>query len=233
MIASLDMVRLPLGAAQRQALRLSRRGFASEARFARQLLAMRLQTMPLPLPQMTTLIFFATWEEPRALARFRADALDPWATARERLALDLRPLHSFGSWRGDDPLVGCADVAGGPVLQLTHSRTRARSMARFMIADRTVVRSLRLAPGHIWAGGFVDRLQSWDTGTLSLWHDAEAASHFAHGAGAHRDAVAAERRAGWFRESWFARFGVTAADGCWRGIEVESLARMAERASVS
>lgn len=75
MVGSLDLARLPLGVAQREVLRASRVGFAPGALFARQLLAMRLQTVPLSLPQLTTVIYPALWEDERALVRFRDSAL--------------------------------------------------------------------------------------------------------------------------------------------------------------
>jgi hypothetical protein len=188
------------------------------------LLGMRLRTVPLPLPQLTTVIFLATWEDDAALRRFRATALRRWQAADEHLALTLRPLQSVGSWRGEDPLVGMRSEPGpGPLLLVTHSRTRARDMPRFMLADRPVVRSLRDAEGHLWADGFLDRLRSWDAGTLSLWRDSATASRFAYGPGIHREAVQAQRRGGWFAESWFARFEVTGAAGSWRRLDVEAL----------
>lgn len=59
MVGSLDMARLPLGIAQREVVRTGREGFASEAIFSNQLLAVNLQTVPLPLPQLTTVLYFA------------------------------------------------------------------------------------------------------------------------------------------------------------------------------
>src|SRR5690242_2572612 len=100
------MARLPLGPAQREALRAARRGFAAEALFGRQLMAMRLATVPLPLPRLTTVVYLATWPDEAALARFRAGPLRRWDAGPERLRLTLRPVQSFGSWDGADPLQG-------------------------------------------------------------------------------------------------------------------------------
>lgn len=96
-------------------------------------------------------------------------------------------------------------------------------MPRFMVADRPVVRSLSRADGHLWADGFFDRLRSWDTGTLSLWRDTEAATRFAYGPGIHQQAVRTQRQGGWFSESWFARLAVSAAEGRWRGLDLAAL----------
>lgn len=48
MVGSLDMARLPLGIAQREVIRATRDDFAPHATFSSQLLAVKLQTVPLP-----------------------------------------------------------------------------------------------------------------------------------------------------------------------------------------
>ncbi|MFN8164445.1 MAG: hypothetical protein U0R26_11600 [Solirubrobacterales bacterium] len=93
-------------------------------------------------------------------------------------------------------------------------------MPAFMLADRAVVHSLREQPGYIWAGGFVDRPRTLDTGTLSLWRSSADALRFAYQPGVHKEAVAAQRDGGWFTESWFARFEVRAAVGGWPGVDL-------------
>ena len=157
--------------------------------------------------------------EREALALRRAGPLARWEGARERLSLTLRPVQSFGSWGGEDPLGAQRTEAGpGPVALITHSRTRARDLARFFVADGPVVRALEDAPGRLWSDGFVDDLARLDSGTLSLWRDTAAATAFAYAPGVHQSAVKAQRDGGWFTESWFARFAVEAAAGSWRGV---------------
>lgn len=227
MVGSLELACLPLGLAQREALRAARADFAPGALFARQLLAMKLRTVPLPLPQVTTVIYFSLWPDEAALERFRASSLPAWPAARRRLSLRLAPIQSFGTWRGVDPLGGHRSEPdpARPALLVTHSRTRPAAMPAFMLADRPVVRSLRGAPGHLWAGGFLDRVQSLDTGTLSLWRSLDDALRFAYRPGIHDEAVQAQRRRGWFTESWFARFQVLAASGDWPGLDPHALPR--------
>lgn len=224
MVGSLDLAQLPLGIAQREAIRASRDDFARGAVFSSQLLAMKLQTVPLPLPQLTTVIYFSLWERGPELDRFRATALPRWIHARRHLSLTLNPVQGFGKWTGRNPLAGYRSDPDpdSPALLLTHSRTRPRSMPGFMLADRPVVRALRTQPGHVWAGGFVDRPRSWDTGTLSLWRTMEDALRFAYEPGVHTRAVAAQRAGGWFTESWFGRFEVREASGSFPGIELPS-----------
>ncbi len=211
--------------AQREVLSASRAGFAPAARFSRQLLALRLRSVPLALPQLTTVIYLALWEDEADLVRFRRTALARWIAATEHLSLNAVPVGSFGSWRGVDPLAGLRSEPdpARPALLLTHSRTRVRSMPSFLFADRPVVGSLSGAEGHLWADGFIDRIRSLDSGTLSLWRSMDDALGFAYRPGAHQAAVAAEKERGWFEESWFARFSVIEAAGQWRGLSADSL----------
>jgi spheroidene monooxygenase len=216
-IASLDLARFPLGIAEREALAARRAGRRSDATFAKLLLPMRLRSMPLPVPQLTIAYLFGLWDDTAALGRFRAGPLRRWDEARERLSLTLRPVQSFGSWAGGDPFGGerSEPAPGRPVVLVTHSRTRPRHLARFMVADRPVVRALEESPGRLWSDGFFDDLARLDTGTLSIWRDTAAATAFAYAPGVHQEAVRAQRAGGWFSESWFARLAVEEATGSW------------------
>jgi hypothetical protein len=216
MIASLDLARFPLGVAEREALAARRAGRRSDALFAKLLLPMRLRSMPFPVPQLTIAYFFGLWRDETALERFRAGPLRRWGDGREHLALTLRPVQSFGTWGGEDPLGGeRSEPRPGPVALITHSRTRPRKLTRFLVADGPVVRALEVAEGRLWSDGFVDDLARLDSGTLSLWRDTGAATAFAYGPGVHQEAVKAQRDGGWFSESWFARFAIEDATGGW------------------
>ena len=72
-------------------------------------------------------------------------------------------------------------------------------------------------------GRFHDGLSSFETGTLSLWRAADHAAAFAYSEGPHRQAIGAGRDGGWFRESWFGRFGVSGAVGAWPGLDPASV----------
>jgi hypothetical protein len=219
MIASLDLARFPLGVAEREALALRRAGRRSEAAFARLLLPMRLRSMPWPVPRLTLAYYFALWPDEAALARFRAGPLSRWDGARERLSLTMRPVQGFGSWGGVDPLEDRrSEPASGPVVLLTHSRTRAVSFRRFLAANRTVVRAVERAEGRLWSDGYIDGPARLDSGTVSIWRDTAAATAFAYGPGIHQDAVRTQRAGAWFPESWFGRFAIEAAEGSWRGL---------------
>ena len=220
---SFATVRLPLGIAQWEVLRVGRRGFAGEAAFARRLVGMRLQTVPLPLPQLTTVILLATWREEAALESFRASELSRWQTAGKHLALTLRPVQSFGRWSGVDPLDGySSESQSGPVLVVTHSRTRARSMPLFMQADRPVVASLRDAEGHLWRAGLPIGPAAWIPARCRSGATLQTRLASRIGLG-DEAAVEAQRHGGWFSETWFARFAITAASGEWPGVDLHSL----------
>jgi hypothetical protein len=223
-IASLDLVRFPLGIAEREALAARRAGPRSEAVWTRLLLPMRLRSMPFPVPEMTQAFYFGLWRDAAALERFRGGPLARWEEGREHLALTLRPVQSFGAWGGADPLGGeRSEPSPGPVALLTHSRTRPRHMLRFLLDDRPVVRALERAEGRLWSDGFIDDLARLDTGTLSLWRDTAAATAFAYSPGVHQSAVKAQRDGGWFSESWFGRFAIVEARGRWRGLKLPIL----------
>jgi hypothetical protein len=223
-IASLDLARFPFGVAEREALIARRAGRRSDAAFSRLLLPMRLRSMPLPVPQMTIAYHLGLWRDEAALERFRAGPLRRWEGVREHLTLTLRPVQSFGSWDGEDPLAGeRSEPQAGPVALITHSRTRPTKLARFLVADGPVVRALERAPGRLWSDGFVDDLARLDSGTLSLWRDTAAATAFAYAPGVHQSAVKSQRDGGWFSESWFARLAIVDARGSWGSVTAAEL----------
>jgi hypothetical protein len=223
-IASLDLVRLPFGVAEREALAARRAGRRSDAVWTRLLLPMRLRSMPFPVPEMTQAYYLGLWRDEAALERFRHGPLARWEEGREHLALDLRPVQSFGAWGGADPLGGERSAPRpGPVVLLTHARTRPRYMLRFLLDDRPVVRALERAEGRLWSDGFIDDPARLDTGTLSFWRDTAAATAFAYSPGVHQSAVKAQREASWFSESWFGRFAIEGARGSWGGVEAADL----------
>jgi hypothetical protein len=232
MIASLDLVRFPLGVAEREALAARRVGMRSDAAFSRLLLPMRLRSMPFPVPRLTIAYFFALWRDEAALERFRAGPLRRWEQGREHLALTLRPVQSFGTWGGEEPIAGeRSEPSPGPVALVTHSRTRPGKLPRFLVADGPVVRTLEGAPGRLWSDGFVDDLARLDTGTISLWRDTAAATAFAYAPGVHQSAVRSQRGGGWFSESWFARFAIEDARGSWGAVGAAELLATPARAT--
>jgi hypothetical protein len=89
-----------------------------------------------------------------------------------------------------------SEPAPGPVVLLTHSRTRVARLSRFLVADRGVVRELKRAEGRLWSDGFVDDPLRLDSGTVSIWRDTAAATAFAYLPGVHQGAVKSQREGG-------------------------------------
>lgn len=195
------------------------------AAFSSVLLPIALRYMPFAIPQIRAFGCFATWPSSEDLARFRATSLvRRWANAEFHLDLTLLPLRAVGSWRGMDPLAGCrADPTSGPILILTHSKTRPGAFIRFARQSGAVADTLNTQNGHIWADGFMDRVSSLDTGTLSLWQQLTDSTMFAYTEAIHQQAIRQERKGRWFTESWFGRFEVGNASGGWPGLDMGRL----------
>ncbi|MGA8745228.1 MAG: hypothetical protein WB507_05140 [Solirubrobacterales bacterium] len=83
--------------------------------------------------------------------------------------------------------------------------------------------TLNTQNGHIWADGFMDRVSSLDTGTLSLWQQLTDSTMFAYTEAIHQQAIRQERKGRWFTESWFGRFEVGNASGGWPGLDMGRL----------
>jgi hypothetical protein len=232
MVASLHLLQWPLGTAQAELWRARRQRDAFGATsFRSVLLPIALRYTP-PEPRFRAFGYLAVWPSAQSLERFRASALARrWEGAPDRLALTLEPIQSFGTWRGADPLAGArAAPPPGPALVVTHSRTRPARFRPFLRASAGVAQTLGAHEGHIWADGFVDRVSTFDMGTLSLWRDVSDATAFAYSPGVHQDAIRDTHRGGWFAESWFGRFAVAEAEGNWPGLDLAALRQTASLA---
>jgi hypothetical protein len=156
-----------------------------------------------------------------ALLTCRADGepAAPWSPpdATESGTLRLRPIASRGRWDGADPFPVVADApGGGAVAVLTRASLRATQVRRFYgevpaIAGEIAAARPRLAFGF----GEAPLLRQ---GTFSLWESAGALSAFHHDARAHREAMRATPRIGWYAEELFARLAVVGAHGSIDGI---------------
>jgi hypothetical protein len=225
-LATLDLVRWQLGSAQLELwqARRGRRAFA-EACFSSVVLPISLRYMPLPVARVRTFGYLVVWPSSERAERFRRSPLARrWEGAAHHLCLELAPIQGFGAWGGEQPLAGWrADAPRGPVLLVTHSRTRPAALGRFARRSGRVSAALSGQGGCLWADGFLDGPRTLDTGTFSLWEKEADALRFAYGDGVHRDAIAAQRKGDWFSESWFGRFGVRAAAGSWPGLDLDLL----------
>ncbi|OLB66674.1 MAG: monooxygenase [Actinobacteria bacterium 13_2_20CM_2_72_6] len=127
--------------------------------------------------------------------------------------LDLRPLHSRGTWAGRAPFEPTGPgPASGPVLALTRARLRPRKALTFWRGIRPVADAVAGAPGLLAAFGVGEAPLGWQ-GTISVWRDAPDLVRFAYRHPEHRRAIARTATANWYAEELFARFAVLDVHG--------------------
>ena len=159
----------------------------------------------------------ASWDDARALARFeRAKVLRAWSRiSTERWHVELVPLRSKGRWAGQDPFSPPAPAPPGAdsaVAALTRARIRWPLARTFWRAVPPVASALQSCEGLRFAVGFGEAPVGLQ-GTFSLWNSDRALTAFAYDGMAHREAIAATQRLGWYREELFARFAVVGSAG--------------------
>nr|WP_240670084.1 hypothetical protein [Actinoplanes solisilvae] len=142
---------------------------------------------------------------------------DKIAVARARV--DLTPLHSRGTWSGQEPFKpgksgGDAEGGkrGGMVLALTRARLRPTRAAAFWRAIQPVVPEVETAPGLLAHFGVGEAPVGWQ-GTVSLWRDAADLARFAYRQPEHRAVIARTPSDRWYAEELFARFSVDEITG--------------------
>lgn len=140
-----------------------------------------------------------------------AAAWDSFAV--ERCLLTLRPLSSVGRWSGREPF-GHPVATGhtGPVCALTRARLKPRRARSFWQAVPPVEAALHGSPG-LRASLAVGEAPVGLQGTFSVWDDSAALHAFAYDGAAHQQAMRDTTRLGWYAESLFARFALTASEG--------------------
>ena len=158
----------------------------------------------------------AAWDDAAALARFHhGQAMGAWARiSTERWHVELVPLRSKGRWAGCEPFSPAAPdpATAGAVAALTRARIRWPLARTFWRSVPPVSRSLRSSDGLAFAIGFGEAPVGLQ-GTFSLWHSHRALTAFAYDGVAHREAIAATQRLGWYREELFTRFAVVGSAG--------------------
>lgn len=160
-----------------------------------------------------------SWDDPSGADRFTASHLArAWAAiSEESLEVRMHPLASRGTWSRREPFGRPRPrTIDGPVAALTRARVRPRQWRRFRSAVPPVAADLRSRAGVLFALG-IGEMPIGLQGTFSVWSDDDALRQFAHRGAAHRDAVAATDRVGWYSEELFARFAVERATGSYRG----------------
>ena len=160
---------------------------------------------------------FAFWDDDASFDRFLAE--DPLA---ERFAggfhARLQPRRAYGSWPGLPPDLPTSRAVNeeGPVVVFTLGRLRISQTVRFLRASRPAERTARENEGLLWGSAAV---RPPFVATVTLWRDAEATVAYAYGREqpAHSEAIAAQRRKDFHRQSAFIRFAPIRLEGTLRG----------------
>jgi heme-degrading monooxygenase HmoA len=161
---------------------------------------------------------FAFWDDEAAFDRFIAeDALA--ARFAGGLEARLRPLRAYGTWPGlppDVPGSRTPEDDGQPVVVFTLGRLRISQTIRFLRASRPAERLARAHDGMLWGSA---ALRPPFVATVSMWRDAAATVDYAYGREqpAHSEAIRAQRRKDFHRQSAFIRFLPIRLDGSLAG----------------
>ena len=130
----------------------------------------------------------------------------------------LRPLRAHGSWPGlpADVPTSRAVQHDGPVVVLTLGRLRISQAVRFLRTSRPAERAALGSDGMIWGSAAA---RPPFVATMSIWGDAQVTAAFAYGRQppAHSDAISAQQRKDFHRQSAFIRFAPTRLEGTLRG----------------
>jgi len=155
----------------------------------------------------------AFWDDETSAQQFRAD--HPFA---HRFAngfhATLRPLRAFGSWPGlpaDLPSSRSVEYHG-PVVVITLGRVRSSQVIRFFRASRPAERSALHADGLLWGTAAA---RPPFVATVTMWADSRATLAYAYGTRQpeHSNAITAQRRKDFHRQSAFVRFEPLSAAG--------------------
>jgi hypothetical protein len=174
----------------------------------------------LPPRRLRRVGMFAAWENEAAFEDFGRS--HPLAARLERgWQVRLQPLRLAGAWSGLERLLEPQRAAEPvepvePVAILTLGRLRLRRTSAFR-RSAGPAESAALGSGALLAATGMARPPRL-VATFSLWRDAASMRGYATGAGgAHRAAMAADRRRAFHRESAFVRFRPYASRGLWDG----------------
>lgn len=143
-------------------------------------------------------------------------ALQGWQSrCREHAWLKLRAFSSRGSWAGMRLPVTAPAPSQGPVASLTRAAIRPTRAATFWRMEPATERSLQQTAGCLMSVG-IGEAPLLRQATFSVWKDQASMDAYAR-QGSHQAAIRAAAEHGFFSESMFVRFVLTASHGAWRG----------------
>ena len=150
----------------------------------------------------------ATFEDSPVMKRWKSKSIASFSAT-------LEPISSQGRWSKQSPFTAQPELAktwDGPVAAITRARIKWRKNFIFWRSVPPVTMSLKSSPGLLGAIGIGEAPLGLQ-GTFSLWENPSAIRDFAYKGAAHRSAIEATHREGWYAEELFARFAVTERSG--------------------
>jgi hypothetical protein len=224
MIATVDVADLGTATTLRSLRRRPKAVAVPGLRWADVAVAAPLATSRPPSAARAALLAF--WDDEDAADSTASHAL------RERFAdgfhMLLRPLRAHGTWPGlpaDLPSARRIDH-DGPVAVLTLGRLRLSQFVRFVRSSRPAERSATTASGLLWGTAAA---RPPFVATISLWADSDATAAYAYSQELpqHSNAIAAQRRKDFHRQSAFVRFAPIAIEGALEGANPVSATALA------
>jgi hypothetical protein len=164
-------------------------------------------------PKLHRAALVAFWDDEGAAQAFAATKPDAGRFSGGFHAT-LRPLRAFGSWPGlpgDIPRSRSVPHEG-PVVVLTLGRLRLSQLPRFIRASRPAERSAVTSDGIIWGTAAA---RPPFVATISIWADSDASAAYAFSRQRpdHSNAIAAQQRKDFHRQSAFVRFAPVHVEG--------------------
>jgi hypothetical protein len=159
----------------------------------------------------------AFWDDNDAFERFLED--NP---IREQFSdgfqARLRPLRAHGAWPGLPADVPSSRAVGhhGPVVVLTLGQLRFSQAVRFLRTSRPAERAAAAHDGMVWGSAAA---RPPFVATMSIWQNAQMTAAYAYGQQqpAHSEAISAQQRKDFHRQSAFIRFAPTQLEGTLHG----------------
>ena len=168
-------------------------------------------------PPVKRIGLFAFWDDDAAFERFTAG--HPTAARFEGgFRARLRPLRAHGTWPGlPEDLPRARTVPhDGPVVVFTLGSLHLTQTVRFLRTSRPAERAAVAHEGMVWGSAAA---RPPFVATVSIWSDAASDMDYAFGTHqpAHHDAIEAQRRKDFHRQSAFVRFAPTELTGTLSG----------------
>ena len=167
-------------------------------------------------PRLDRAALLAFWDDEDAANRF-AETSPIGRRFSDGFRATLQPLRAYGSWPGlpDDLPRTRAVPHDGPVVVLTLGRLRLSQTVRFFRTSRPAEKAAMEADGMLWATAAA---RPPFVATISMWESSQATAAYAYAQQQpHNNAIAAQQRKDFHRQSAFVRFAPIRVDGSLSG----------------